>query len=642
MTQENPARAGARRRPGAAPLPGLAVLVLVAACGESPAPPPSVTGTTAALDPAAARRHAEEGRAAGERGDWPAAIAHLKEAVRLGPYDERLRYALGSAFVERGDPDEAIAYYRGEAERDPKPQTSLFFWAVALVKKGELEAAGERFRSAVEVDPAHELSWHEWGEALELAGRDAEALERFDRAVRVDPDFAEAHLSRARVLERLGRADEAAAARSAAARCDPDPRRKLVHWGRALLEAGRPEAAAVELRKAVEALPASEEARRLLERALRESGAAGESPDLERLRAIGYASWDEGADETLAGVTVHDPAWTCPGYGLYTNDVDEVYLIDLDGRRLHTWRLPGKRNCQYAELRPDGTLLAISVEQGFTKLAWDSTPIWEARIRADHDFAELADGSFLVRFLHEPREYRGRPVIFDGITRISPAGKTLDFVWWSTWSALDELRELHPPSFLDTPAPADAPPGAVYDYHHLNTVEVLPDTELGRRDPRFRAGNVLLCLRNVDLVLILDGEDRSVVWSWGPGVLDNPHMPTLLPDGHLLVYDNGRRRGWTRVLELEPVSGEVVWSYRGDPPESFFSELRGSNQRLPNGNTLIAESERGRAFEVTPDGVIVWEFWAPDVADGRRKRIYRMQRLPPELVEPLLAQEQGR
>jgi hypothetical protein len=177
----------------------------------------------------------------------------------------------------------------------------------------------------------------------------------------------------------------------------------------------------------------------------------------------------------------------------------------------------------------------------------------------------------------------------------------------------------------------------LYDYHHLNTIEVLADTPLGRRDPRFRAGNVLLCLRNVDLVLILDAESRAVVWSWGPGVLDYPHMPTLLPSGHLLVYDNGAHRGWTRVLEVEPLSGEIVWSYQGDPPASFFSELRGSSQRLPNGNTLIAESERGRAFEVTPEGEIVWEFWNPELTDGRRRRFYRMQRLPRELVEPLLA-----
>ena len=104
----------------------------------------------------------------------------------------------------------------------------------------------------------------------------------------------------------------------------------------------------------------------------------------------------------------------------------------------------------------------------------------------------------------------------------------------------------------------------------------------------------------------------------------------------LLVYDNGYHRGSSRVLELDPVTEAIVWSYESDPPESFFSNLRGSNQRLPNGNTLITESERGRVFEVSPEGEVVWEFWNPDVVDGRRKRIYRFMRLSRDFVEPLL------
>ena len=34
-------------------------------------------------------------------------------------------------------------------------------------------------------------------------------------------------------------------------------------------------------------------------------------------------------------------------------------------------------------------------------------------------------------------------------------------------------------------------------------------------------------------------------------------------------------------------------------------------QRLPNGNTQIAEATSGRIFEVTPEGEIVWEYVDP-------------------------------
>ena len=61
-----------------------------------------------------------------------------------------------------------------------------------------------------------------------------------------------------------------------------------------------------------------------------------------------------------------------------------------------------------------------------------------------------------------------------------------------------------------------------------------------------------------------------------------------------------------------------------------FPRRGGSAQRLPNGNTLIAETDRGHAFEVTKDGEIVWEFYTPvEVRWGieGRPAIYRMTRV---------------
>ncbi|HHX77017.1 MAG TPA: hypothetical protein GX697_01515, partial [Firmicutes bacterium] len=42
-----------------------------------------------------------------------------------------------------------------------------------------------------------------------------------------------------------------------------------------------------------------------------------------------------------------------------------------------------------------------------------------------------------------------------------------------------------------------------------------------------------------------------------------------------------------------------------------FSDRCSSADRLPNGNTLITETIRGRVIEVTPDREIVWEFLNP-------------------------------
>jgi hypothetical protein len=56
----------------------------------------------------------------------------------------------------------------------------------------------------------------------------------------------------------------------------------------------------------------------------------------------------------------------------------------------------------------------------------------------------------------------------------------------------------------------------------------------------------------------------------------------------------------------------IHWFYRGDRENPFYSETCGSCQRLDNGNTLITESDSGRAFEVTRDKKIVWEFINPN------------------------------
>ncbi len=108
----------------------------------------------------------------------------------------------------------------------------------------------------------------------------------------------------------------------------------------------------------------------------------------------------------------------------------------------------------------------------------------------------------------------------------------------------------------------------------------------------------------------------------------------MLDNGNLLVFDNGLGRGFSRVVEVDPASGRIVWEYRADPPESFYTLSKGSSQRLANGNTLIADSDRGRAFEVTPEGEVVWDFFCPHLTpDGERAAIVRMVRYPRERVD---------
>jgi hypothetical protein len=368
----------------------------------------------------------------------------------------------------------------------------------------------------------------------------------------------------------------------------------------------------------------------------READAVESDADLTDLAALPYLSWsDEEADPGKLGVTLYDENRAWNGVNLYTNDVNEAYLMGMTGRRLHTWTLPSEfDHCEHFELLRRGQIVAVCSPQALVRLDWDSNVVWINDITAHHDVALLPDESMLVPFGEPLREFNGRQVGFDGIARISMAGETLE-----TWSTFEHLAELHrhfPAIKLDSPPQPGARPRTAYDYFHLNTVEILPETPLGRADSRFRSGNILLCLRNVHTLVILDRDTWDVVWSWGYGELSFPHMPTMLESGRILVYDNGVRNKMTRVLELDPASEEIVWSYPSPPRRDFYSMRRGSNQRLPNGNTLIAESEKGHVIEVTPKGELVWEFWNPELKGTSRKRIYRFMRMGEDQVRQLV------
>ena len=93
------------------------------------------------------------------------------------------------------------------------------------------------------------------------------------------------------------------------------------------------------------------------------------------------------------------------------------------------------------------------------------------------------------------------------------------------------------------------------------------------------------------------------------------------------------------MIELDPLRREIVWEYRAPEPSDFYSASSGSSQRLPGGNTLVADSTSGVAFEVTPDGDVVWRFLNPNTkARGQRATITRIKRYPIEWIDSMLAE----
>jgi hypothetical protein len=381
---------------------------------------------------------------------------------------------------------------------------------------------------------------------------------------------------------------------------------------------------------------------------------------LEMLRSMPYIGFsEEESAESESDVVLYDPDRAWDGYNFFGTRTDgHAHLLDMHGNVVHTWTYPPKTGpgSDHALMLPNGELLAIKKFQELLRLDWDSNLIWNQRMRAHHDLAMDEHGA-IYTLVQTQENYRGIRVRFDVIVHLTPEGEEIRR--WSTYTRLGQLKEkLDTRSFLDVVLDKALGDGSGdlqrdqdlarqiaskqynYDYFHINTVFLLPDTPLGRADDRFAAGNLLVCFRNVNQIAILDKTTGDILWSWGEGELEWPHYPNMLSNGNILIFDNGKFRKYSRAVEMNPVTGQVVWEYVADPPEDFFSEARGSAQRLPNGNTLITESDRGRVFEVTSEGQIVWVWLNPARQGANRETVYRMLRLPPEAVEPLL-QEHG-
>lgn len=91
------------------------------------------------------------------------------------------------------------------------------------------------------------------------------------------------------------------------------------------------------------------------------------------------------------------------------------------------------------------------------------------------------------------------------------------------------------------------------------------------------------------------GPDGKITWEWKPPSISVIFQ--ILPNGHILLGYGGSPTG---VQEIDPKdANRVVWNYVSKCPQVLGCE------RLPNGNTLVAEQGPCQAVEVNPNGHVV-------------------------------------
>ena len=299
---------------------------------------------------------------------------------------------------------------------------------------------------------------------------------------------------------------------------------------------------------------------------------------------------------------------------LFANSGKFAALVDMQGRVCHRWEYT--TGLSYVVLLPNGHLLGrtpLPAEFEETRglggaggslieLDWDSVKLWEHTDPwLHHDFKRSLTGNTVyLRWEQMPADLSARvrggartpedPVLMlgDSIREVDQDGETIGE--WQTWRHLSVE--------LDTICPLEGR----REWTHANSVHVTT------------SGNFLVSFRSTSQVVLFSRETGEVIWRWGAGELGHQHHATELESGNYLIFDNGahiRRGATSRIVELNPESNEIEWTYEGNPPVSFFSSYISGADRLPNGNTLICEGAHGRIFEVTHGGEIVWEYINP-------------------------------
>ena len=336
------------------------------------------------------------------------------------------------------------------------------------------------------------------------------------------------------------------------------------------------------------------------------------------------------------GLTYHNPNKSFKGFTLLSPPgTQSSLLINMDGKVVKRWQFDDFRP-GFGKLLPSGNLMITGSDPELLKQAkaadeatllanlplrlrklgggytilreydFEGNLLWSYDNPAiHHDFHVKENGNILlpewVPLAEElAKEVRGGmrakgkkdpPMLGDDIIEIDREGNVV--ARYHTWKYFHPRRDPIQP--LENRG----------EWTHVNGLDLTRD------------GKIVISCRTNSRVAIIDPEAEKLVWKLTEPEISMQHHVTCLESGNIQIFDNGMNKPggmpFSRVIEVDPKTSKVVWQYKANPPEQFFSGHISSAQRLEMGNVFICEGTSGRLFEVTRNNEVVWEWISPFV-----------------------------
>ncbi len=320
-----------------------------------------------------------------------------------------------------------------------------------------------------------------------------------------------------------------------------------------------------------------------------------------------------------------DPARMQPGVTFMTGlfgDRLTARLVDQNGELLHEWPIdffaekkdklyPFEALIHGAHLYENGDILVNLDQKGILRVDSCGKVIWR-NAGGSHHSIDVDENGFvwtpIVQQTYADKRIFPAPFSIDRIARFDPkTGELLETVDLIDAFVKSGVEGLVSGEFSRT-----------QDVLHVNDVEIL-DTSMAAAFPMFEPGDILVSTRQRNAVFLIDRKSHEVKWM-RVGASQFQHDPDFRADGTITIFDNrgsaiaSERNNWigdrggSRITAIRPDSFSYATLYQTDSRNKFYTPRRGKHQVLDNGNILITETDAGRAFEVTPDGDVVWQY----------------------------------